>query len=70
MYETAGKESVVSVEKAQCVLGFRPRYANRDALVANYRWYLANRDRVARSSGISHRAAWSQGVLKIAKALF
>jgi nucleoside-diphosphate-sugar epimerase len=70
VYDTAGKESVVSIEKAERVLGFRPRYSNREALLANFRWYLANRARVSGQMGISHRTEWKQGVLKIAKALF
>jgi nucleoside-diphosphate-sugar epimerase len=70
VYDTAGKESVVSIEKAERILGFRPRYSNREALLANFRWYLANRTRVSGGTGISHRTEWKQGVLKIAKALF
>lgn len=70
VYDTAGKESVVSIAKAERILGFRPRYSNREALIANFRWYLANRALVAGLSGISHRTEWKQGVLKIAKALF
>ena len=70
VYDTAGKESVVSIEKAERVLGFRPRYSNREALLANFRWYLANRARVSGETGISHRTEWKQGVLKIVKALF
>jgi nucleoside-diphosphate-sugar epimerase len=70
VYDTAGKESVVSIEKAGRVLGFRPRYSNREALLANFRWYLANRARVSGETGISHRSEWKQGVLKIAKTLF
>jgi nucleoside-diphosphate-sugar epimerase len=70
VYDTAGKESVVSIQKAERILGFRPRYSNREALLANFRWYLANRARVTGETGISHRVQWRQGVLKIAKALF
>jgi nucleoside-diphosphate-sugar epimerase len=70
VYDTAGRESVVSIGKARRLLGFRPRFANRDALIANFRWYLANRPRAASRPGISHRVPWSQGVLKIAKTFF
>jgi len=70
IYETAGKESFVSIQKAEKKLGFKPKYSNRDALIRNYRWYLANAGRLTGASGISHRVPWSQGILKLAKAFF
>jgi len=70
VYETAGKDSFVSIEKAERVLGFRPVYSNRDALVRNFEWYLANRDRLRGQSGISHRVPWRQGILGLAKRFF
>ena len=71
IYETVGKESFVSIEKAEKKLGFTPKYSNRDALIRNYRWYLANADRLTgASSGVTHRVPWSQGILKLAKVFF
>jgi nucleoside-diphosphate-sugar epimerase len=70
VYETASKDSFVSIEKAERVLGWRPKYSNKAALVRNYRWYLANRDSFAHSAGVSHRVPWKQGVLRFAKVLF
>jgi len=70
IYETASKDSFVSIEKAERVLGLRPRYSTKEALVRNYRWYLANLDRIQRTSGISHRAPWKQGALALAKHFF
>jgi len=52
------------------VLGWTPRYSNREALLRNYRWYVANLDRFAHQSGVTHRVPWSQGVLGLAKRLF
>ena len=69
-YGTVSKESFVSIEKAEQVLGFRPRYSNKAALLRNYEWYLANLDRFDGSSGVTHRVPWSQGVLAIAKRFF
>jgi nucleoside-diphosphate-sugar epimerase len=69
-YGTVSKESFVSIEKAERVLGFVPRYSNRQALIRNYDWYLANRSRFEGSTGVSHRVPWSQGVLQLAKHLF
>ena len=70
VYETAGEDSYVSIERAQRVLGSRPCYSNREALLRNFEWYLAQRDHFARQSGISHRVPWKQGILRIAKAFF
>jgi nucleoside-diphosphate-sugar epimerase len=70
IYETASKDSFVSIEKAQRVLGYRPQHSNRDALLRNYRWYLANKDRFTGGSGVTHRLPWKQKALKLAKVFF
>ncbi len=70
IYETAGKESFVSIDKARQKLGFAPRYSNKDALIRNYDWYLANAGKLVAGSGVSHRAPWAQGALRLLKALF
>ncbi len=70
VYETASKDSFVSIEKAERALGFKPKYSNQEALVRNYRWYLANIASIQKQSGISHRVPWKQGILKLAKAFF
>jgi len=70
VYETASKDSFVSIEKAEKSLGYTPRYSNRDALVRNFRWYLENIDAIRGQSGISHRVPWKQGILKFAKLFF
>ena len=70
VYETASKDSFVSIDKAQKVLGFTPRYSNQEALVRNYRWYLDNIDKIQGQEGISHRVPWKQGILRIAKHFF
>jgi nucleoside-diphosphate-sugar epimerase len=70
VYETASKDSFVSIDKARTVLGFAPKYSNKDALVRNYRWYIDNLDRFEHNSGVSHRVPWKQGALRFAKVLF
>ena len=70
VYETAAKDSFVSIEKAHRQLGWEPRYSNQDALLRNFDWYIAHRDRFAGASGITHRAPWKQGALGIIKRLF
>lgn len=70
VYDTAGKESFVSIEKAQRRLGFRPQYSNQDALLRNFHWYRQNRAAIRQASGISHRVPWKQGALGLVKHLF
>ncbi len=70
IYETAGKESFVSVERIEQRLGFAPRYSNQEALIRNFEWYLAHRDQFRGTSGISHRVPWKQGALRLAKHAF
>jgi nucleoside-diphosphate-sugar epimerase len=70
VYETVTEDSYVAIDKAERVLGFRPRYSNREALLRNFEWYLANRARFQHASGVSHRVPWKQGILRLAKAFF
>jgi nucleoside-diphosphate-sugar epimerase len=70
VYETAATDSFVSIEKAERVLGFTPKYSNKEALVRNYRWYIEHLSEFEGVSGISHRVPWKQGVLRLAKILF
>ncbi|HAS51302.1 MAG TPA: epimerase, partial [Gammaproteobacteria bacterium] len=60
VYETACEDSFVSIEKAERVLGYAPKFSNKDALVRNYDWYLAHLAEFAKRSGISHRVPWKQ----------
>ncbi len=69
-YGTVTTDSFVSVDKAERVLGFKPKYSNKDALLRNYEWYLANMHNFANATGVSHRVPWKQGVLKLAKVFF
>lgn len=70
VYETASKDSFVSIEKAEQVLGFKPVYSNKEALIRNYKWYMDNLHKFESTSGISHRVPWKQGILKVAKIFF
>ncbi|NWF90857.1 MAG: NAD(P)-dependent oxidoreductase [Ignavibacteriaceae bacterium] len=70
VYETASKDSFVSIEKAEKILGFKPKYSNQDALIRNYKWYLEHLDEFKDKTGISHRVPWKQGILKFAKIFF
>lgn len=70
VYETASVDSFVSIEKAEKVLGYAPKYSNKQALVQNYEWYIKNLDSFKNASGVSHRVPWKQGVLGLVKHLF
>jgi len=70
VYETASKDSFVSIEKAQRELGWQPRYSNKDALLRNFRWYLENLSRFEKESGVSHRVPWKQGAIGLLKKVF
>jgi nucleoside-diphosphate-sugar epimerase len=72
IYETASKDSFVSVDKAQEKLNFQPRYSNQEAMIRNYHWYLQNRDRLLAepATGVTHRVPWKQKALKWVKVFF
>lgn len=70
VYETASKDSFVSIEKAEKKLGYKPKYSNKEALLRNYKWYLDNLKHFESQSGVSHRVPWKQGALGIIKQLF
>ncbi len=70
VYETASKDSFVSIEKAQRELGYKPKYSNKDALLRNFRWYIENRVQFENASGVSHRVPWKQGAIGLLKRFF
>ena len=70
VYGTASKESFVAVDKAAKLLGFSPKYSNKEALLRNYRWYIEHREEYKDRTGVSHRVPWKEGVLKLAKIFF
>jgi len=70
IYETVDKESFVSIEKAERLLGFAPLYSNRDALLRNFAWYRENAGRLGKAAGLTHRAPWQEGLLGLVRHLF
>lgn len=67
VYETAPEDSFVSVEKAQKILGFNPKYTTKDTLIRTYLWYKKNYTKYQNQTGVSHRVPWKQGILGIVK---
>jgi len=70
IYETVARDSFVSIEHIETTLGFRPRFSNQQALIRNYAWYIENRSRIRRASGVSHRVPWRSGALALVKHFF
>jgi nucleoside-diphosphate-sugar epimerase len=70
VYETASKDSYVSIDKATRNLRFVPIYSNKDALLRNFDWYLANNNSFNITSGVNHRKPWKQGFLRFVKRFF
>lgn len=68
VYDTADTDSFVSIEKAEKVLGWVPRFSNSEALIRSYQWYTEHRDEL-KDKGITHRVAWKQGMLSLVKKL-
>jgi nucleoside-diphosphate-sugar epimerase len=70
IYETAARESFVSIEHLKNLLGFVPQYSNRAALIRNYDWYLEHRKEYQGKTGVTHRVPWKKGALALAKWFF
>ena len=67
-YKTAHRDSFVSTEKAQLLLGWSPRLSNAETLTQTYDWYLDNRNRLG-AAGTTHRVPWNQQALGLLKRL-
>ena len=61
-YKTASRDSFVDVAKAERLLGWHATKSNRETLVENYDWYVANRARM-QTAGVTHRVPWNQQAL-------
>ncbi|HEX2925586.1 MAG TPA: NAD-dependent epimerase/dehydratase family protein [Ruminiclostridium sp.] len=70
LYMKLNRNYYVSIEKAEKKLGYKPKYSNKDSLVRNYRWYLANKNKIGLKPGASNNVVWNQGILKYAKFFF
>ncbi len=66
VYDTADTDSFVSIERAERMLEWVPKFSNQDALIRSYRWYIEHKDELE-GAGITHRVAWKQGILSLVK---
>jgi nucleoside-diphosphate-sugar epimerase len=69
VYGTADKESYVSIEKIKERLGWQPKKSNADTLVDTYLWYVSQYQEYRGGLGVTHKVAWDQGALKLARRL-
>ena len=67
VYETADKDSFVSIEKIKKTIDYQPRFSNRQTLINSYQWYLNHLNDIEGKSGVTHRVAWKQGALELVK---
>lgn len=68
IYDTADKDSFVSIDKLSKTLNWKPRYSNSEALIKSYTWYIKNYDKIKlKTSGVTHTVGWKQGILALFK---
>ena len=70
VYETAGKDHCVSVNKLRGEFGWDAKKTTADVWIDTYKWYLEEFKIREIETGISHRVAWKQGILKLIKLFF
>jgi len=70
VYETAGKDHYVSVDKLQRKLGWSPKKTTADVWIDTYRWYLVEYEKRKVKIGRTHRAVWKQRFLGFIKLFF
>lgn len=64
VYETADKDSFVSITKLTNVLKWKPEHSNSEALIKSYCWYERNYKVVkSHTTGVTHTTGWNQGIL-------
>lgn len=68
VYDTADKDSYVSIEKIQKALSWTPKYSNSEALIKSYKWYKRHYQQIkSRGVGTTHTLGWKQGILAVIK---
>lgn len=68
VYETADKDSFVSIAKLTKTLNWHPRYSNAQTLIKSYGWYRTHYKKTkSGSTGVTHTVGWKQGILGIFK---
>ena len=65
IYDTADKDSFVSVDKIMNTLGWKPKYSNKDALIRSYDWFVEHYNELKGRTGINHTVKWDEGILGV-----
>jgi nucleoside-diphosphate-sugar epimerase len=64
VYDTADKDSYVSIKKLTHAVNWEPEYSNSQALIKSYKWYSDHYKEIkSRPAGVTHMVGWKQGVL-------
>jgi nucleoside-diphosphate-sugar epimerase len=64
VYDTADRDSFVSIDKIKKILQWKPKYSNAQALIKSYAWYKKNYKEIKKQgSGVTHTVGWKQGIL-------
>jgi len=64
VYDTADKDSFVSINRLIDTLHWHPKYSNAQALIKSYQWYLDHYKGIkAKPTGVTHTSGWKQGIL-------
>lgn len=64
VYDTADKDSYVSINRLMKTLNWQPKYSNSQALIKSYKWYLDHYNEIkSRPAGVTHTVGWKQGIL-------
>lgn len=69
VYETADKDHYVDVSKIHKIIGFKPKRTTSDVWIDTYKWFVKEHKNIKRT-GVTHRVAWKQGILKLVKMFF
>jgi nucleoside-diphosphate-sugar epimerase len=64
VYDTADKDSFVSIDKICKTLKWKPKYSNGQAFIKAFKWYQKHyREIKSKSPGLTHTVGWNQGIL-------
>ncbi len=69
-YKTIAVPSYVSISKAEKLLRWHPKKANKDFLLENYKWYEKHRSEILGRVGMGHRVGWNFKALNLVKRFF
>ncbi len=70
LYQKLNRDYFASIEKAEQVLGFTPKYSNTETLVRCFNWYREHKNTLPTSIGTGNNQPWDQGLLKFGKIFF